>query len=97
MGSELVDRAIFDPRFDVHGSHVICIALSIAIPIGIAAVKHIPMSVVPGDIPTRWFRTRLAGVGRVDCFNIGTSTCTVMRSLFSFIAHDERVERSSWI
>jgi hypothetical protein len=52
---------------------VIHIALPVTLPKGIATVKHIPVSVVPVDIPTPWIRTCLAGVGRVDRFNAGTS------------------------
>ncbi len=61
---------------------MVCIAPPVAIPIGIAAVKHIPVPVVTMDIPTRWIRTCLAGVGRVDRFNAGTSDMRMYRNAF---------------
>ncbi len=36
-------------------------------------MKHIPVSVVAMDIPTRWIETCLTGVGRVDRLDAGTS------------------------
>ncbi len=73
---------IFDPQFEVHGSYVIYITLPVALPIGIATVKHVPVSVVAVEIPTRWIGTCLAAVGRVDRFNAGTSDIGMYRNAF---------------
>ncbi|KJF16452.1 hypothetical protein AXFE_21230 [Acidithrix ferrooxidans] len=61
---------------------MICIALPIAIPIRVTTVKHIPASVVERDIPTRWIRRCLAGVGRVDRFNAGGSDMRMYHNAF---------------
>ena len=61
---------------------MIHIALPVALPIGIATVKHVPVSVVTMDIPTRWIGTCLAAVGRVDRFNAGTSDIGMYRNAF---------------
>ncbi|WP_276957161.1 hypothetical protein, partial [Ferrimicrobium acidiphilum] len=56
--------------------------LPVALPIGIATVKHVPVSVVTMDIPTPWIGTCLAAVGRVDRFNAGTSDIGMYRNAF---------------
>ena len=61
---------------------MIYIAVPVTIPIRIATVKHVPVSVVTMDIPTRWIRTCLAAVGRVDRFNAGTSDIGMYRNAF---------------
>ncbi len=61
---------------------MIHIALPVAIPRRIEAVQHIPVSVVPMDIPTRWIRTCLAPGGRVDCLNVGTCDMRMYRNAF---------------
>ena len=45
-------------------------------------MKHIPVSVVAMDIPTRWIETCLTGVGRVDRLDAGTSDIGMYRNAF---------------
>jgi hypothetical protein len=73
MRGEPVDLGIVDPREQVHGGHVVCIALPVAIPVGIAAMKPVPATVVLGDIPAAGVRTGLAGVGCVGRFDRNAS------------------------
>jgi len=77
-----VDLWIMDPGLQVDSSHAVCIALPVALPVGIAAVKAVPVAVVPRDIPAVWVGTGLAGVGRVDHFYIGTSDVRMHRHAF---------------
>ncbi len=80
--SELADLAIIGPRLDVHGRHVVCIAPPCAIPMWIAAVKRVPVPVVRRDIPACWIGARLAGVGGIDGFHVGTSDVRMYRDAF---------------
>jgi len=79
---ESVDLWIVDPGLQVYGSHVVCIALPVALPVGIATVKPVPAAVVSRDVTTGWVGTGLAGVGRVDYSHIGTSDVRMHRHAF---------------
>jgi hypothetical protein len=46
VGGVDADLPIGEPGFQVRGSYVVCITLPVALPIGIAAVKRVPLTVV---------------------------------------------------